>query len=83
MDADDGFVVAIIYPVHATTPRIPPAIIRTDNCNTMGLHSDSINRYAYKKKPAMHRTKIVIPIPFRLFMAVALAVACLQHVLIW
>jgi len=46
MDADDGFVVAMTYPIHATTPRIPPAIINIDNCKTIGLHSDSINKYA-------------------------------------
>ncbi len=46
IDADEGFVVAITYPIHATTPRIPPALINTDNCNTIGLHSESINKYA-------------------------------------
>jgi len=46
MDADEGLVVAITYPIQATTPRIPPAIIKIDNCKTIGLHSDSINKYA-------------------------------------
>lgn len=46
MVAEDGFVVAITYPIQAITPSIPPTIIRMDNCNTIGLHSDNINRYA-------------------------------------
>ena len=44
IEAGDGFVVAMTYPIHAITPRIPPAIMRTDSCKTMGLHSDSIKR---------------------------------------
>jgi len=46
IDADEGFVVAITYPIHAITDSIPPASINTDNCNTIGLHSESINKYA-------------------------------------
>ena len=46
IDADDDFVVAMTYPIHAITPKIPPAIINTDSCSTIGLHSDSINKYA-------------------------------------
>jgi len=54
------------------TPRIPPVIIRIDNCNTIGLHSDNIKRYAYRKNAAIHRMKIVIPVPLRLSNAVKL-----------
>jgi hypothetical protein len=46
MDDGEDFVVAIMYPIHDMTPRIPPAIINTDNCSTIGLHSESINKYA-------------------------------------
>jgi hypothetical protein len=46
MDDGDGFVVAIMYPIQDTTPKIPPAIISTDNCKTIGLHSDNISKYA-------------------------------------
>lgn len=44
IDAGEGFVVAMTYPIHAITPRIPPAIIRTESCRTIGLHSDNINK---------------------------------------
>jgi len=52
---DDGedFVVAIIYPIQEITPRTPPTTIKIDNCKTIGLHSDSIRRYAYTKNAAI------------------------------
>jgi hypothetical protein len=74
---DDGFdfVVAMVYPIHEITPNIPPAIIKTDRCSTIGLHSESINKYAYTKKVTMHKTKIVIPSALRLCIALQ---ACRQ-----
>lgn len=64
---DDGedFVVAIMYPIQEITPKIPPAIINTDSCNTIGLHSDNINKYAYTKNPTIHEQKMKIPIILR------------------
>ena len=60
---DDGedFVVAITYPIHETTPSIPPIIVKIDNCKTIGLHSDSIIKYAYIKNAAIARTNIIMP----------------------
>ena len=34
----------------------------------MGLHSESISRYAYTKNPAIDSENIVMPIPLRLSM---------------
>lgn len=65
MDDADDFVVAIMYPIHDMTPKIPPAIIRTESCNTIGLHSDSINKYAYTKNPMMQEQNIIIPVILR------------------
>ena len=64
-DGDD-FVVAIMYPIHDMTPSIPPAIMRTDSCRTIGLHSDNISKYAYTKKPTMQEQNIRIPVILRL-----------------
>tara|TARA_Y100000590_G_scaffold208660_1_gene236430 strand:+ start:2702 stop:2887 length:186 start_codon:yes stop_codon:yes gene_type:complete len=61
MDDGDDFVVAIIYPIQEITPSIPPTIIKSDNCKTIGLHSDSIRRYEYRKNADMARTNIIIP----------------------
>ena len=60
---DDGedFVVAITYPIQEITPSIPPTIIKRDNCKTIGLHSDNIRRYEYRKNANMVRTNIIIP----------------------
>ena len=69
MDAADDFVVAMTYPIHATTPRIPPTIISAESCKMIGLHSDSIRRYAYRKKATIHSIKMAMPVPFRLSMA--------------
>ena len=57
----EDFVVAIIYPIQEITPKIPPTIIRIVICKTIGLQSDSINRYAYTKNADMDRTNIKIP----------------------
>jgi hypothetical protein len=46
IDDEEGFDVAMLYPIQDTTPRIPPTAIKTDSCKTIGLHSDSIKRYA-------------------------------------
>jgi hypothetical protein len=46
MDDGEDFVVAIMYPIQDMMPSTPPAIINTDSCKTIGLHSDSISRYA-------------------------------------
>ena len=71
---DVGFaeVVAIMYPIQDTTPSIPPTIIRMLSCKTIGLHSESIRRYAYAKNAAIHDTKIKTPIDFRLDMSIGL-----------
>ena len=61
MDDMEVFVVAITYPIQEITPRIPPTSIRSDSCKTIGLHSDSIKRYAYTKNADMDRTNIKIP----------------------
>jgi hypothetical protein len=66
IDDADGFVVAIMYPIHDMTPSIPPAIIRTDSCNTIGLHSDNMSKYAYTKNATMHAQNMKIPVAFRL-----------------
>ena len=60
---DDGedFVVAIIYPIQEITPRTPPTTIKIDNCKTIGLHSDSIRRYAYTKNAAIANVKTSMP----------------------
>jgi len=60
---DDGedFVVAIIYPIQEITPRTPPTTIKIDNCKTIGLHSDSIRRYAYTKNADIANTKTRMP----------------------
>ena len=42
--AEDGRVVAIVYPIHEMTPSMPPTIIMTDSCSTIGLHSESMRR---------------------------------------
>ena len=42
------------------------------NCKTIGLHSESIRRYAYAKNAAIHDTKIKTPIDFRLDMSIGL-----------
>jgi len=65
---DDGedFVVAITYPIQEITPRLPPTIIKMDNCKTNGLHSDNIWRYEYTKNADMARTNIKIPWALRL-----------------
>ena len=42
----DGLEVAILYPIQEMTPRIPPTAISTESCKTIGLHSESIRRYA-------------------------------------
>lgn len=60
-----ALVVAIVYPIQEITPKTPPTIISTDNCKTIGLHSDNIKRYAYTKKPIIHNTKMVIPVAAR------------------
>ena len=66
-DSDgEDFVVAITYPIHEITPSIPPIIVKIDNCKTIGLHSDSIIKYAYTKKADMARINIIIPPNFRL-----------------
>ena len=61
--SDDGedFVVAIIYPIQEITPKIPPTIIRTVICKTIGLQTDSIKRYAYTKNADIDRINIKIP----------------------
>lgn len=66
MDDADDFVVAIMYPIQDTTPNTPPAIIRTESCNTIGLHSDSISKYAYTKNPTIQEQNIKIPVILRL-----------------
>ena len=60
---DDGedFVVAIIYPIQEITPRTPPTTIKRDNCKTIGLHSDNIRRYEYRKNANIARTNIITP----------------------
>jgi len=65
---EDGvdFVVAIVYPIHEMIPSTPPTIIRTVSCITIGLHSDSISRYAYTKNPPMQAANIRIPVALRL-----------------
>jgi len=65
---DDGedLVVAIMYPIQEITPKIPPTIIKSDNCKTIGLHSDSIRRYEYRKNADMARINIIIPCALRL-----------------
>lgn len=65
-DAEDGLVVAMVYPIHETAPSMPPTIIRTDSCSTTGLHSESMSRYAYATNPATDRAKIAAPAAFRL-----------------
>ena len=60
-DDGDGLDVAMLYPIQEITPNIPPTAISTESCNTIGLHSESINRYAYTKKPPIDKTKIMIP----------------------
>ena len=60
-DDGDGLEVAMLYPIQEITPNIPPTAISTESCNTIGLHSESINRYAYTKNATMHKTKINIP----------------------
>ena len=42
----DGLEVAMLYPIQEITPRIPPTAINTESCSTIGLHSESISRYA-------------------------------------
>lgn len=66
MDDADDFVVAIMYPIHDTTPNTPPAIIKTESCKTIGLHSDNISKYAYTKNPIMQEQNIKIPVILRL-----------------
>ena len=61
VDDGDGFDVAILYPIQDMTPNIPPTAISTESCRTIGLHSESIRRYAYTTNPTMHKIKIVIP----------------------
>jgi hypothetical protein len=61
IDDGEGFVVAIIYPIQEITPKIPPTTIKRDNCKTIGLHSDNIRRYAYKKNAAIARVKTIMP----------------------
>jgi hypothetical protein len=43
------------------TPSIPPTAMSTESCRTIGLHSESIRRYAYTTNPTIHKIKIVIP----------------------
>ena len=62
VDDVDGFDVAMLYPIHDMTPSIPPTAMSTDSCRTIGLHSESIRRYAYTTNPTMHKTKIIVPI---------------------
>ena len=66
IDDGDDLVVAIIYPIQEITPKIPPTIIKSDNCKTIGLHSDSIRRYEYRKNADMARINIIIPWALRL-----------------
>ena len=44
VDDGDGFDVAMLYPIHDMTPRIPPTAMSTESCRTIGLHSESIKR---------------------------------------
>ena len=44
VDDEDGFDVAMLYPIHDMTPSIPPTAISTESCRTIGLHSESIRR---------------------------------------
>jgi hypothetical protein len=71
-DGDD-FVVAIMYPIQDMTPSNPPAIINTDSCKTIGLHSESISKYAYTKNPTMQEQKIRMPVVLRRVIAKPLA----------
>jgi hypothetical protein len=57
----DGFDVAMLYPIQDITPKIPPTAISTESWSTIGLHSESINKYAYTKKPPMDKINIIIP----------------------
>ena len=50
-----------MYPIQEITPKIPPTIIKSDNCKTIGLHSDNIRRYEYRKNADMARMNIIIP----------------------
>ena len=50
-----------MYPIQEITPRIPPTIIKSDNCKTIGLHSDNIRRYEYRKNADIARMNIIIP----------------------
>lgn len=61
IDDGDGLAVAMLYPIHDIIPSIPPTAMSTESCKTMGLHSESIKRYAYTKNAPMHETKIMIP----------------------
>ncbi len=61
--------VAIIYPIQDIIPRNPPTSIKIDNWSTIGLQEDNIRRYASTKNPTIHETKIVIPVAFRLDIA--------------
>jgi len=65
---DDGedFVVAIMYPIHEITPKIPPAIINMERCKTIGLHSESISKYAYTKNATIQEQNMKIPVALRL-----------------
>ena len=42
----DGREVAMLYPIQEMTPRIPPTAISTESCNTIGLHSENMSKYA-------------------------------------
>jgi len=50
-----------MYPIQEITPRIPPTIIKSDNCKTIGLHSDNIRRYEYRKNADIARMNIIMP----------------------
>ena len=65
MEAGECRVVAIEYPIQAITPSRAPTIISMESCMTMGLHSESISRYAYRKKPPMHSVKMITPAVLR------------------
>lgn len=66
IDAEERRVVAMEYPIQAITASSAPTIMSIDNCITMGLHSESISKYAYVKKPPMHSMNIIRPPAFRL-----------------
>ncbi len=67
--ADVARVVAVTYPIHAMTPSIPPTIMSIVSCCIMGLHSESIKRYAYTKNPIMASRNIITPTFLRLLMS--------------